>query len=691
MPEHQEHIRYGAIHRALLAGLLGNVGTRTDQAEYTGARNTRFSIFPGSALFKRNPSWVVAFELVQTTRLYARTAARINPLWIEPLAEHLVKRTHSETRWQSDTAHVVADEKVSLYGLTIVPRRPVHFGPIDPKVSREIFIQCALVEGDYRTSAPFFKHNRDLITELEQLEAKGRRRDLLADAKARFEFYDQRIPAGIHNGPLFEKWRRQAEAKNAQLLFMKREDLLKLDPEDVSRGRFPDSFNVGDASFRLTYQFDPGTELDGVTITLPVSFITQVSPELFQWLVPGLLADKLTALIRSMPKQQRVNFIPAPQFAQLAMQKAPAQPSESLLTFLAGQLTKAAGIPIHARDFDPSTLPDFLRMNFRVVDESGKQLAIGRDLPRLQKLLGAKVQSSLASAPVHGFNRDNITAWDFGDLPDRIELKHQGLTLQGYPSLVDQTTAVSIRLLDTPASAETSHQAGIHRLLKFALQPDLKYLSKNLPGINALCLNYATLGSCSQLKDQLIEAIADRAFSTGLATIRNATAFEEQKIQARHSLFQIATEVTDVAGRVLSEYQTLSRTLSASLPPQRQAAARDLREQLTHLVAPGFLTQIPWAWLQHVPRYLKGMQIRLEKSGPAAARDAQLTAQSAPLWQQLRQRRTAHEAQKIHDLSLEQYRWMLEELRISLFAQELRTSIPISVERLAKQWALVKP
>ncbi|MGA2500275.1 MAG: DUF3418 domain-containing protein [Tepidisphaeraceae bacterium] len=462
--EKSRHPKYDPIHRALLAGLLSNVGTKTETYEYQGARGVRFSIFPGSSQFKQNPQWVMAGELVETTRLYARTVARIRPEWVERTGEHLLKHAYFDPHWNPQTAHVVAYEKVSLYGIILVPQRTVHYGPIDPVKSRELFIQHALVEGEWQTDAPFVRHNQRLIEEIERLEAKSRSRDVLVDPKVRYDFYDARIPAGVYSGPLFEKWRRDIERHNPKVLFMTRRDLMLHSAADVTHDQFPDFLLLKGLRLPLEYHLEPGHPADGVTATIPLPVLNQLNPERFDWLVPGFLKEKITALIKSLPKDLRVHFVPAPEFAEAAASAL--EPGDCpLVEALAGFLGKQRGIVVPREAFDPGTLLDHLHFNFKVVDESAKVLAAGRNLDEIRRKLGVKVAASLAEQPHPKYHRDKIASWNFGDLPESVAVKRQGMTLTGYPALADLGESVGMRLLDSAASAAASHAAGLRKLL----------------------------------------------------------------------------------------------------------------------------------------------------------------------------------------------------------------------------------
>jgi ATP-dependent helicase HrpA len=681
--------RLDSIHRAILAGLLGNVGLRTDQFEYTGARGTKFNIFPGSGVFKTRPPWIVAAEIVETTRLYARTVARVQPMWIERAAEHLVKRTYSEPHWNRQTAYVVAYEKVTLYGLPIVPKRTVHYGPIDPKMSREIFIHSALVEGDYDTTAPYFRENARLIDEIQTLEAKRRQRDVLVDTKVRYDFYDARIPAGITNGPAFEKWRRETEKANPKLLHMTRRDLMQHGAIDTTAELFPDVLTVNGLTLPLEYHLEPGHAADGVTAIIPLAALNQAPAERFEWVVPGLLHEKITALIKSLPKPLRVNFVPAPDFAQQAFDKL--KPEGSLSDALALFLSKAKGITVRPSDFDPGSLLDHLHENFAVVDEAGNRLATGRDLAALRKQFGVAAKETFAKpleeSPYH---RDNLKRWDFGDLPESVEVKRAGMTLRGYPALIDHRGVVAMRLLDSPEAAQAAHRRGIRRLFMLQLEQEMRHLSQTLPEFARMALYYKPIGPTDELRNDLMDAIADRAFGDA-GDIRTQRAFTDRAGVAWKQLAVARDEVTRIASAALSEYHALTLKLASPLPPLWRTTANEIRQQLAFLMPRRFIMRTPSQWLPHLPRFIKAAHTRLLKLGDAGhIRDAQRSAEIAPLWNQYVARRDKHAKEGVIDPALEQYRWMIEEFRVSQFAQELKTSIPVSTKRLEAQWQLVK-
>jgi ATP-dependent helicase HrpA len=679
---------HDSIHRALLVGLLSNIGVKTESFEYNGARGMKFHLFPGSALFSRKPPWVMAAEIVETTKLYARTVASIRPEWVERLAPHLLKKSYSDPHWQPHTGHVMAFEKVTLYGLTLIPRRSVHYGPIDPETSRQMFIQHALVDGDWYTNGKFFRHNHELIEEIQTIENKSRRRDLLVDVQAQFDFYDQRIPAGVYNGPLFEKWRRQAEAHAPQILFMSRRDLMKYDT-DVAWDQFPDNMTVNGMVLPLEYRLEPGHPNDGITVTIPLATLNQVPTEPFEWLVPGLLKEKILALIRSLPKQLRTNFVPAPDHAEVAF-KAIRSRTGSLLDALAEHLGKQSGLPVSRHDFQIDTLPDHLRMNFRVIDTQGKEMATGRDLLQLRRKIGGAAQTTFAAGAQQEFHRDEIMRWDFGDLPETVQVSRHGMQLTGYLALVDAGKSVSLRVLDTPESAAASTRAGLRRLFVLQLAGEIKSLARRLP-IDEMCLHYSTIGDCDELRQDIVTAAADRALFVDDAPVRTRDQFITRAEDAWKRLPQVADQLVDTAGQILSTYHQLRLRLDEMYPPLLEPSIADMKSHLSQLVPKGFLLKTPPNWMPHLPRYMRAMEIRLKKlTNAGLSRDQQGMATIAPLVEQYGQRLAEHLRRGIFDPQLEIYRWMLEELRVSLFAQELKTSIPISIQRLEKQWRLVQ-
>ena len=703
--QNQQPARYEEIHRALLAGLLGNLGVKTETQEYAGAREIKFQIFPGSALYKKPPKWVMAAELTETTKLYARGAAKIEPEWVEKVAAPLLRRHYFDPHWEKATAQVAAWERVTLYGLTLVPRRRVHYGKINPDEAREIFIKGALVAGEFTTRAPFFEHNRRLVAEVEELEHKSRRQDVLVDEARLYAFYDARIPAGIHNGADFEKWLREmkgsplpnplpqagegANVKNAgsdRLLFMSRDDLMRHGAEAVTEALFPETLTVADTACPLSYRFEPGHPLDGVSLSVPLHLLNQVDAARCDWLVPGMIRDKLTALVKALPKRLRSACVPVPEFVTAALETmAPGR--QPLSEALAAYIHQKTGQEVPPDTWKESELPAHLRMNFRVIDDTGTELASGRDLAGIKQQLGQAASLTFARTPELDIEKAGLTNWDFGDLPEKIAFTRGKQQLTGYPALEDNGESVSIRLFDTPQAAQDSHRAGVRRLLRLTLSAQMKQLEKSLPGFTQTALQLRTVASPDALREDLLAAITDRAFIGDDELPRSSKAFANQKDRARTRLAAVSEAACRLLASIAADYQAVQARLAGKLP---HPLAQDLREQLQQLVYQGFFSATPWEQLQHLPRYLKAMLRRIDKYPGGAERDAKWAASVRQLWQDYLVRLEKHHKDGISDPELAKYRWMLEELRVSLFAQELKTPYPVSIKRLQKAWEGVK-
>ncbi len=686
---------YEAIHRALLAGLLGNIAVKDEReqkgppkkrkplVEYLGARNIKLAIFPGSSLAKRAPKWIMAAELVETTRLFARDVAAIDPDWLEGLARHLVKRTYLEPHWEKRPAQVSAFEQVTLYGLLIVPRRRVNYGPIDPVLSRELFIRHALVEGEYRTEAPFFAHNRELLEEVALLEAKSRRRDILVDEETLFAFYDKRLPENIYSGKSFEKWRRQAEREQPRLLYLDRESLMQHEAAGITGNLFPEQFLYQGLPLPLEYHFEPGHPADGVTVKLPLAMLGQIKPGPFEWLVPGLLKEKLIAMIKALPKAQRRNFVPAVNFAEAALE-AMVPGKGSLREVFSLQLQRITGIRLAPESWAMENLPPHLVMNFRIVDEQGKVLDEGRDLLQLQKQMAGEVRESLQTTPGTPWEREGLTAWEVGELPEAVEVEQHGLKLKAFPALADEGESVALRLFESLEAAEGAHRKGVARLFALDNRVKIKYLQKNLPEIKTLCLHYVSLGKCEELTASIIAAAVDAALFTDRTLPRTEPQYQALAQEARTRLVETANRIATLVGETLASYHRIQKQLKGSVQPQWLNSLADIREQLQRLLMPGFVARTPAEWLEHLPRYLQAVERRLEKLRGDPPRDRLLMLEMQPLWQRYWAR--CEDVENCPGSELLRFRWLLEELRVSLFAQELKTIETVSVPRLEKLW-----
>lgn len=685
-----EPASYEAIHRALLTGLLGNIGFKTDKNEYTGARGVKFHLFPGSALFKRPPAWVMAAEIAETTRRYARCAAVIEPEWVEAAAGNLLRRSYSDPHWEKKVGRACAHERVMLYGLTLAHGRKVDYTAIDPAGARHLFIRKALVEGDYDSAAPFVIHNRRLLAEAAGLEHRTRRLDLLCDESARCDFYDARIPPEIVCAQGFEAWQKSAERDDPKRLYFKWEDLIRLDLSlDVEAG-YPLDLTLDGQRFPLSYHFEPGHEEDGVTVTLPLALLNALDPRPFEWLVPGLLREKITALIQSLPKALRRHCIPVDKCVDACLMSIkPGSGSllESLCRALDHELDHLrgdhhrGGLAIRAEDFDTGVLPEHLAMRFRVTTEGGAVLGQGRSLYDLKRRFGKEAQLAFRRQAASGIERDGITRWDFGALPRSVARRHGRLSLQGYPALVDRIRSVAIRVFDSAAEAQEEGRRGLRRLFMLSLPEQLKYLRKGPPGFEATALLYLGIGTRDELLDDLTEAAFDRVFLGPDGDVRGPDEFEA-RLEAGRA--RVVAEFDALCARTrdnLCRFQDLRKRLERFTG----GAGADVREQLQYLIYPGFVSATPEEWQKHLPRYLKAISLRLERLARDPAKDRERSVRIAALWRPCRARLDAGERTG----ELLRFRFLIEEYRVSLFAQELGTAVPVSEARLQRQWTLV--
>ncbi|MFQ6333151.1 ATP-dependent RNA helicase HrpA [Methylophilus sp. 3sh_L] len=690
----QQEANYAQIHRALLSGLLGNIGFKDGDSEtYAGARGIRFTIAPGSVLKKNRPKWVMAAELVETTKLYARGVAKIDPDWIEPIAHEgggkgITQSHYTDPRWDRKTAQVVAWERVSLYGLTIVPKRRVHYGPIAPSEAREIFIREALANMAFDTRAPFFEANRRLIAEVEALEHKARRQDVLVDEHQLFVFYDQVVPPiadpyRVYNGAAFEKWRQDAEKTNPKVLYLTRESLMRHGASAITEVQFPESMVIDGETVPLKYRFEPGHVLDGVTATIPLALLNQLDATVTDWLVPGMVRDKVTALIKALPKTLRRVCVPVPEFVTGFLEaKQTAQP---LLPALAEFIQQKTGLRLKPEEFDLAGLEPHHRMNFSVVDEKGRELGMGRDWNQLKKQLGSAAQLTFRTGSP-GIEKSGLKQWDFGDLPKTLTFSKDGRQLTGYPGLEDNGDSVAIKLFDTPEAALAAHRKGVCRLMRFELKEQVKQLEKGLPGFNQYALLLRAIMNPDQLREDMLQCIADRAFIAEDELPRTNAEFMQLKTRARTRLPAVTEALTRQAQLIANEYQVLVAQLQ-KMTPVTQKIKRECEQQLQGLLSQGFFSNTPWEQLPHLPRYLKAIKLRIDKYPTSIERDsrhAQALAQLEQRWQQkIEQLRKAH--QPVTN-QLQDFAWQLQELRVSLFAQELRTPYPVSIKRLEKLW-----
>jgi len=675
---------YEAIHKSLLSGLLGSIGTKSVEGnEMLGPRNIRFHIHPGSWQARKPPKWVMCAELVETTRLYGRMVARIEPEWIEALAGHLIKRSYSEPHWQKKSAQVSAFERTTLYGITLQPKRRINYGPIDPVLSREIFIREALVQGDFYTRASFFKYNQSVISEIESLEAKGRRRDILVDEQALFEFYNERIPADIYNGKAFEKWLKSIQKKNPEVLYLQKQTLMRHEAEHINENQFPSTMALNGITFKLDYHFDPGHTEDGVTVIVPLAILGQLHAQSFDYLVPGLLRDKVIALIKCLPKALRKLFVPVPDYTD-GFLSVGFDRNVSLVNNLSSYMQKTNATTITKDDWQLDNLPVFYLMNFRVIDQDNNVLGVGRDLPHLQYELSDLSEEVLAELPTSDIEKDNITQWDFGDLPDVLELEQHGLTIHAYPAIVDECEngeSVSVKLFNDAEQAKTHMRAGLRRLFRLAARKEMKYVRKHLRHLDKIQLYYTSIGNKQSLLQDLEDAIIDYALFTDVAEIRSEADFKRLADEAKKKLVKVSDETCDMLYEALAQYHQLAKRLQGNIPLTWFNAVKDIRQQLACLIYEGFISATPRQWLKHLPRYMQAINLRLDKLERSLTADKQRQADIQKHWNKVYSLIGA-EAESALSPEWETYRWMVEEMRVSLFAQELKTSLSVSIKKL---------
>ncbi|QTZ92768.1 ATP-dependent RNA helicase HrpA [Streptomyces auratus] len=691
------------IHTSLLSGLLSHIGLKDTDAknEYLGARSAKFALFPGSALFKKAPRWVMSAELVETSRLWARVNAKIEPEWIEPLAQHLVKRSYSEPHWEQKMAAVMAYERVTLYGVPIVAQRKISYGRIDPETSRDLFIRNALVEGDWRTHHQFFHDNRKLLGEVEELEHRARRRDILVDDETLFDFYDQRLPADVVSGAHFDAWWKKKHREEPELLNFEHSMLINESAEAVTKDDYPDSWRQGKLKFKVTYQFEPGADADGVTVHIPLQVLNQVAAEGFDWQIPGLREQLVTELIRSLPKPIRRNYVPAPNFAARFLDSTvPLQ--GALTTSLAAGLQRMVGVPVEAADFDTGKVPDHLKITFRVVDERRRKLAEAKDLEALRLQLKPKTRAAISKAfeqaaerPAGGSagegrtagpeQRTGLTSWTIGTLPRTFETRRAGQPLKAYPALVDEGSSVAVRLFDTEAEQLTAMWAGTRRLILLNIPTNpAKFAQDKLSNQQKLALSRNPHGSIAALFEDCVTAAADR-----LIAARGGPAWDEESFRklfdaVRADLVDVTLKTIQQVQEVLAAWQACERRLKETTFPSLLPSLTDLKEQLAALIRPGFVTAHGAKRLPDLMRYLVAADRRLQQLPTNAERDRTRMAKVKEMQDEYAWLLEQFPPGRPVPAAAREIRWMIEELRVSYFAHALGTAYPVSDKRIVK-------
>jgi len=718
---------YEQLHLALLTGLLGNIGFKAEDEQggvYLGARGIKFHIWPGSTLGKKAGRWIMAAELVETTRLYARTIAQIQPEWVEKVGAHLLKKSWGEPRWEKKQAQVTALERATLHGIVIYGGRRIHYGQRAPREAREIFIRDALVAGDYETRLPFYIHNHKLVKDIEHLEHKSRRQDVLVDDQLIAAFYDKEIPLDIINGAGFEKWYKDQARDNPKLLYLNREELMRHEAAGVTTELFPKTMLVTGIEMGLTYHFEPGSPRDGVTLAVPLFALNQIAQERAGWLVPGMLKEKVHLMLKSLPQKLRRHCVPLPDYAARFVERIDAAGSfgrGDLVDVLIADIRAQTGIAVLTADFKLETLPVHLTMNFKVIDEHGRQLDMGRNLATLQGELGGQARQSFqkmaeaapaaaggraqaakpvavaapapaasgkgkgaapagAPAPAATGAHTGLTSWTFGELPELLEINQGKLTLIGFPALVDKGSHCDLEVFDDPNVAARTHRIGLRRLFALQFKEQLKFAEKNIPGLQGMGMQFMNIGSQEDLRDQIVAKAIDIACLQDPLP-KDAASFNQRKDESKGRIGLLINEVARLAGQILGEFHGLPKRVQSLAP----AVASDIQSQLQGLIHKRFIADNEYSQLAHFPRYLKGINVRLEKLRGNPTRDAQLMAE----WQTAAAqfgRTIKNGAGKNNDPRMIEFRWMLEELRVSLFAQELRTPMPVSAKRLQKVW-----
>ncbi|WP_280549621.1 ATP-dependent RNA helicase HrpA [Halomonas sp. 11-S5] len=672
-----------ALHKALLTGLLSHLGLATENREYLGARNRKFLIHPGSGLAKKSPKWLMAFELVETSKLFARTVARIEPQWIEPLAGHLVKRSYAEPHWEMKRAQVVATEQVTLFGLPIVAGRKVHYGAMAPQESREIFIRRALVEGEFKTRGDFFAHNRALVEEVEDLEDRARRRDILVDEETLFAFYDERIPAEIVNGKGFEAWRRQAERENRDILKFDRAALLAREAGEVTVADYPDELVLGGVRYPLSYHFQPGAVDDGVTLTVPAAMLPQLPLARLEWLVPGLLREKGIALMKSLPKAVRRQVVPIPDWVDAALEAM--TPDDVPLTEALGEfLRRKTGVRLHPDDWRLDQLEPHLVMNLRVVDHQGRTLGQGRDARELERRFEAAAGEGARALAEQASSEGELEALPETPLPESRVTTQAGIRVEAYPALVPAKEAFRVELFDHPDKAREAHRRGVVRAAMERL-PDQVRAIERLKGLETCALLFAKVGSKRQLIDDVVAGVFGQVVASE-ALPRSRGELEQRLEATRDALLPRAEVLVATLEQALKGHLAVTKALKGRLNLALALVYSDLKAQMQQLVHPGFVSEAG-EWLEEYPRYMDAALIRLEKAPRERMRDQMHMQEVQDFEARLVARRESERRGGVEDPVLVEFGWWIEELRVSLFAQQLGTRFPVSTKRLEKRWA----
>ncbi|MFV0575986.1 MAG: ATP-dependent RNA helicase HrpA [Vibrio sp.] len=673
---------YQSVHTALLVGLLSHIGMKdAEKNEYQGARNARFHIFPASGLFKKQPKWVMSAELVETSKLWGRIIAKIQPEWVEPLAPHLIKRSYSEPHWSKKQAAVMAHEKVMLYGIPIVPKRTVNYGNIDAVVSREIFIRSALVEGDWETKHKFFHQNRKLLREVEELEHKSRRRDILVDDDELFNFYDQRVSTDVVSGRHFDSWWKKASRENPELLDFEKEMLLQGDASHITDLDYPNFWHQNGLKLKLSYQFEPGQDNDGVTVHIPLPILNQINPEGFDWQIPGLRHELVVSLIKSLPKGLRRNFVPAPNYADAFLSRITAM-EMPLLDALEKELRRMTGVEVKREDWQLEQIPDHLKVTFRAVDHRKRKLKEHYDLYELKESLKEKVQETLSKVADDDIEQQGLHTWSFGELPTVYQQKRGGFEVKAFPALVDAKDSVEIKLFETEQEQQQAMRAGQRRLILLNVPSPIKYLHSNLPNKSKLGLYFNPYGKVLDLIDDCIACGIDKLIEEKGGIVWQPEQFEALKEYVRAELGDTVVDIAQQVETILTTAFNINKKLKGKVDFTMAFALSDIKAQIEGLIFKGFATECGWKRLPDILRYMKAIERRMEKLpiDPNKDRLHMLKVESAvKSYKELLNK--IPKGMEVPD-NVKEIRWMIEELRVSFFAQQLGTPYPVSDKRI---------
>ena len=674
------------VHRALLTGLLANVAVKTDKRDYLGTRNRHLQIFPGSSLARRGPKWIMAGEITETSRVFARSVASISPDWIERAAEHLVQESYRDPQWNGKFGTVNAFAQVTLYGLVVNPKKRVDYTRINPAESRRILIREGLVGGELRTKGQFHRHNLALLTEVTTLEEKSRRRDIVVDPEELVRFYDALVPDHVCTAKAFESWRAEYEKSHPRGLYFSRDLLLRDGAEAVSEADFPNQIEMGSMVLPLKYRFAPDEPDDGVTLVAPVELLNRVSPERCEWLVPGMLEERIAHLIKALPKPVRRNFVPAPDYAR-ACREAMVPEDAPLTGALSHRLLRMTGVEVAQSAWDESTLPRHLRMRFEVIDGEGRVIDHGRDLEALQRRYLDRVEESLVKFGDESMEREAVTEWNFGDLPESVDIENRGVTMQGYPALEAKADGtVGVRLFADARAARAAMVPGARALYRQVLKDEVKYLRRKLPALDVMALRFTPFGPKRVLADDIVDAAIDVTF-LGAGPPRTREAFLGALERGRASFVGEANRIAGIVAEILEAHRSVARRTEGSVPLSWIEAVADIRDQVASLLFAGFATATGVERLARLPVYFQAMGRRLEAIDAAPDKDRRRRAEFLPVWERFKALPPAAAGDAAYAEAHEALRWAFEELRVQLFAQELGTREKVSVSRLENRVA----